>query len=84
MKLLSQDGVVTAFNLCMQARQTVYAANAEGLIEFLQKDLMPSYERRRNELENRPQIRPSGRLSKWISCKDSPATKSTSTVLISP
>jgi hypothetical protein len=34
-----------------------YMANAEGLAEFLQKEVMPSYERQRNELENRPQIR---------------------------
>jgi hypothetical protein len=37
--------------------QTAYTANSEGLVEFLQKDVMPSYERQRNELENRPQIR---------------------------
>jgi hypothetical protein len=37
--------------------ETVYTADAEGLVEFLQKEVMPSYERQRNELENRPQIR---------------------------
>jgi hypothetical protein len=37
--------------------ENTYAANAEGLVEFLQKEVMPSYERQRNELENRPQIR---------------------------
>jgi hypothetical protein len=37
--------------------QTVYTANAEGLIEFLQREVVPSYERQRNELESRPQIR---------------------------
>jgi hypothetical protein len=31
--------------------------NAEGLAEFLQKEVMLSYERRRNELEDRPHIR---------------------------
>ena len=34
-----------------------YTANADGLIEFLQKEVMPSYESRRTELQNRPQIR---------------------------
>ena len=34
-----------------------YSANADGLIEFLEKVVMPSYESRRIELENRPQIR---------------------------
>ena len=34
-----------------------YTANADGLIEFLQKEVMPSYQSRRRELENRPQIR---------------------------
>jgi hypothetical protein len=37
--------------------ETTYTANAEGLIEFLRKDVMPSYERQRKELENRPEIR---------------------------
>jgi hypothetical protein len=37
--------------------ETVYTADSEGLIEFLQKEVMPLYERQRNELENRPQIR---------------------------
>jgi hypothetical protein len=34
-----------------------YTANADGLIEFLQKEVMPSYESRRKELRNRPLIR---------------------------
>jgi hypothetical protein len=37
--------------------ETAYAANAEGLIEFLQREVVPSYQRQRSELENRPQIR---------------------------
>jgi hypothetical protein len=37
--------------------ETAYTANAEGLIEFLQTEVMPLYERQRSELENRPQIR---------------------------
>jgi hypothetical protein len=35
----------------------VYEAGAEGLIEFLQSDVVPSYKRKRRELENRPQVR---------------------------
>jgi len=34
-----------------------YTVNADGLIEFLQKEVMPSYESRRKELRNRPLIR---------------------------
>ncbi len=34
-----------------------YAANADGLVEFLQEEVMPSYESRRKELQNRPLIR---------------------------
>jgi hypothetical protein len=34
-----------------------YTANADGLIEFLQKEVMPSYEFRRRELQNQPLIR---------------------------
>ena len=34
-----------------------YTANADGLLEFLQKEVMPSYESRRKELQNRPLIR---------------------------
>ena len=37
--------------------ESPYTANADGLIEFLQKVVMPSYESRRTKLENRPQIR---------------------------
>jgi hypothetical protein len=37
--------------------EAAYTANAEGLTEFLRKELMPSYERQRSELENRPLIR---------------------------
>jgi hypothetical protein len=37
--------------------ETVYTADADGLIEFLQREVVPAYERRRHELENRPQIR---------------------------
>jgi len=34
-----------------------YTANADGLVEFLQNEVMPSYEARRKELQNRPLIR---------------------------
>jgi hypothetical protein len=34
-----------------------YTANADGLAEFLRKEMMPSCQSRRRELENRPQIR---------------------------
>jgi len=34
-----------------------YTANADGLVEFLQEEVMPSYESRRKELQNRPLIR---------------------------
>jgi hypothetical protein len=37
--------------------ETVYPADAEGLIDFLQREVMTSYERKRHELEDRPQIR---------------------------
>src|SRR5271168_130298 len=43
--------------LMFDSEESVYPANGDGLIEFLQKEVMPSYECRRNELENRPQIR---------------------------
>jgi hypothetical protein len=34
-----------------------YTANADGLFEFLQDEVMPSYEARRKELQNRPALR---------------------------
>ena len=34
-----------------------YTANADDLVEFLQEEVMPSYETRRKELQNRPLIR---------------------------
>ena len=34
-----------------------YTANARGLLQFLQDEVMPSYEARRKELQNRPAIR---------------------------
>ncbi len=34
-----------------------YTANADGLVEFLQDEVMPSYKARRKELQNRPLIR---------------------------
>jgi hypothetical protein len=34
-----------------------YTANADGLFEFLQDEVMPSYEARRKELQNQPLIR---------------------------
>ena len=37
--------------------ESPYTANADGLIEFLQKVVMPSYKSRRTKLENRAQIR---------------------------
>jgi hypothetical protein len=37
--------------------ETVYTADAEGLIEFLRREVVSSYERQRHELENRPQTR---------------------------
>lgn len=36
--------------------EPAYTANAEGFTEFLLREIMPSYQRQRIELENRPQI----------------------------
>jgi hypothetical protein len=37
--------------------QNRYTADADGLCEFLQEEVMPGYEARRDELQNQPLIR---------------------------
>ena len=45
-------GLLSLFN-----EENRYTADSEGLFEFLQEVVMPSYESRRKELQNRPLIR---------------------------
>jgi hypothetical protein len=37
--------------------ERVYTADSDGLIDFLQREVLTSSERKRRELEDRPQIR---------------------------
>src|SRR5262249_10925792 len=43
--------------LLFSQEENRYTANAEGLFKFLKDEVMPSYEARRKELQNRPALR---------------------------